>query len=179
MYEEPGSASCVAHASTEEPRSASSGASSESLYALLDDSLVKVITMAGWPIWYTSGGGGASPKKKECYFAEATFAGSDQSGNDIGGRENGGRPRIAVMHASAGVFVLLSGLPTPQPDRCNTIRCCCIAECRRRCPVGRLRACMMCSTSVCRAMLWFLGHRRFAGGHLPPPRVCCASCVLV
>ena len=71
MYEEPGSASCVAHASTEEPRSASSGASSESLYALLHDSLVKVITMAGWPIWYTSGGGGASPNNKDCHFAES------------------------------------------------------------------------------------------------------------
>ena len=71
MYGEPGSASCVAHASTEEPRSASSGASSESLYALLHDSLVKVITMAGWPIWYTSGGGGASPNNRECHFAES------------------------------------------------------------------------------------------------------------
>ena len=71
MYEEPGSASCVAHASTEEPGSARSGASSESLFALLSDSLVKVITMAGWPIWYTSGGGGASPNKKECHFAES------------------------------------------------------------------------------------------------------------
>ena len=55
---------------------------------------------------------------------------------------------ILVMDASAAKLVLLSSLPTPQPDRCDMIRCCCIAECRRRCPVGRLRACMMCSTSV-------------------------------
>ena len=52
------------------------------------------------------------------------------------------------MHASGGALVLLSGQPTPQPDGCNTIRCRCRAQCRRRCPVGRLRACMACSTSV-------------------------------
>ena len=26
--------------------------------------------MAGWPIWHTSGGGGAAPSTKECNFAE-------------------------------------------------------------------------------------------------------------
>ena len=32
---------------------------------------------------------------------------------------------------------------------------------------------------ICRAMLWFLGHRRLAGSRLPTPRVCCVPCVLL
>ena len=32
---------------------------------------------------------------------------------------------------------------------------------------------------ICRAMLWFPRHRRFAGDRLPTPRVCCVSCLLV
>ena len=52
------------------------------------------------------------------------------------------------MAASGSILVLLSGQPTPQPDELNTIRCRCTVGCRRRCPVGRLRACMACSTSV-------------------------------
>ena len=55
---------------------------------------------------------------------------------------------IVIMAASGGVLVVLSGQSTPQPDGLNTIRCCCRVGCRRRCPVGRLRACMACSTSV-------------------------------
>ena len=52
------------------------------------------------------------------------------------------------MAASASILVMLSVQPTPQPDGLNTIRCCCRVGCRRRCPVGRLMACMVCSTSV-------------------------------
>ena len=52
------------------------------------------------------------------------------------------------MEASTGVVVLLTSLSTPRPDGRNTIWCCCRAHCRRRCPVGRLRECMACSSSV-------------------------------
>ena len=42
----------------------------ETLHSLIDDTLVQVIRVAGWPIWHTSGGGGTEPNKKECNFAE-------------------------------------------------------------------------------------------------------------
>ena len=41
----------------------------ETLHSLIDDTLVQVIRVAGWPKWHTSGHGGQVPRKQECDFA--------------------------------------------------------------------------------------------------------------
>ena len=45
-------------------------AAEHDVYTILDRSLVRVIEMAGWPIWYTSGGGRDVPSKAQCDFAQ-------------------------------------------------------------------------------------------------------------
>ena len=46
------------------------GASPDSLYARIDDDIVKVINNVGWPIWHTPGGAGDEPLTKVCNFAD-------------------------------------------------------------------------------------------------------------
>ena len=45
-------------------------ASPESLYAIIDEALMQVLDITGWPIWHTPGGGSDEPSKKACNFVE-------------------------------------------------------------------------------------------------------------
>ena len=46
------------------------GAAEHDVYTILDRNLVRVIEMAGWHIWHTSGGGRDVPSKAQCDFAQ-------------------------------------------------------------------------------------------------------------
>ena len=40
------------------------------LYRIIDELLVKVINMAGWPIWHGPGGGDEAPAQTRCDFGQ-------------------------------------------------------------------------------------------------------------
>ena len=60
----------------------------------------------------------------------------------------GGATSASSSSSPPIVLVSLSSQHPPLPDGVNTIRCCCSRGCRRRCPVGRRRACLACLSPV-------------------------------
>ena len=65
----------------------------------------------------------------------------------------------------------------PLPDGVNTIRCCCLYGCRRRCPVGRRMPCLVCSVWVGPCCGLLAGEPSYPRGNGLPDLVVCHGCV--